>query len=82
MDFYYMEKIYSISEEQAEKITEHLMRINTVKQAFALLMYCMQNEIYYEKTTEWYSISNILEEYITQTYNNLQKTLENCNIPL
>lgn len=77
-----MEKIYSISEEQAEKITEHLMRINTVKQVFALLMYCMQNEIYYEKTTEWYSISNILEEYITQTYNNLQKTLENCNIPL
>ena len=82
MDFYHMEKIYSISEEQAEKITEHLMRINTVKQAFALLMHCMQNEIYYEKTTEWYSISNILEEYITQTYNNLQKTLENCNIPL
>lgn len=82
MDFYHMEKIYSISEEQAEKITEHLMRINTVKQVFALLMYCMQNEIYYEKTTEWYSISNILEEYITQTYNNLQKTLENCNIPL
>ena len=82
MDFYHMEKIYSISEEQAEKITEHLMRINTVKQTFALLMYCMQNEIYYEKTTEWYSISNILEEYITQTYNNLQKTLENCNIPL
>ena len=82
MDFYHMEKIYSISEEQAEKITEHLMRINTVKQAFALLMYCMQNEIYYEKTTEWYSISNILEEYITQTYKKKKKTLENCNIPL
>ena len=67
-----------ITNDIAEKIGEHSVRLITIKQAYALFKYCIESEIYDETLVELYSFASILQEYITNThaqFNNIQDSI-------